>query len=68
MNRVIEWNNRGIRYEADQRHAEIVVRDAGLGKDSKSVSTPGVKQESEAGSPLTGHESSMYCAAVARLH
>ena len=27
---VIEWGSEGIRYEADQRHAELVIRDMGL--------------------------------------
>ena len=26
LNRVIEWNDSGIRYEPDQRHAELMVR------------------------------------------
>ena len=43
LNRVIEWTDRGIEYEADQRHAEIIVRDAKLGHSAKSVNTPGIK-------------------------
>ena len=40
LNRVIEWTDRGIEYEADQRHAEIIVRDARIGNSTKSVNTP----------------------------
>ena len=43
LNRVVSWTDRGIAYEADARHAEIIVRDLGLSK-AKSVTRPGVKQ------------------------
>ena len=26
LNRVLEWTNKGITYEADQRHADIVIK------------------------------------------
>ena len=29
LNRVVEWSEEGIRYEADQRHAEIIVKHLG---------------------------------------
>ncbi len=35
----------GIEYEADQRQAEIIVRDVGLKERSKGVTTPGVNDE-----------------------
>ena len=38
LNRIVTWNERGIAYEADQRHAEIIVRDLGLSTDSKGSS------------------------------
>jgi hypothetical protein len=31
LNRIVEWTEQGIEYETDQRHAEIIVRDLGLG-------------------------------------
>ena len=43
LNRIVEWTPKGITYEADQRHAEIICRDLGLKEKSKGVSTPGVK-------------------------
>ena len=42
LNRMIEWTDAGIRYEADQRHAEIIITELGLVEGSKGVSTPGV--------------------------
>jgi hypothetical protein len=43
LNRVVTWDEHGIKYEADQRHAEIIVRRLGLTEMSNSVVTPGVK-------------------------
>ena len=43
LNRIIAWKcGFGINYEADQRHAEILVESLDL-KDAKAVSTPGIK-------------------------
>ena len=45
LNRIIAWNPaKGIVYEADPRHVEIVVEQLGL-KEAKPVSTPGTKEE-----------------------
>ena len=30
LNRIIEWNQEGVWHEADQRHAEMVVRELAL--------------------------------------
>ena len=30
LNRIVTWTNEGIRYEADQRHAELIIRHMGL--------------------------------------
>ena len=46
LNRVVTWDERGLRYEADQRHVEILVNQLGLG-ESKSLATPGDKNEVE---------------------
>jgi hypothetical protein len=37
LNRVVEWGEDGITYEADQRHAEIIKKDLGLYEETKSV-------------------------------
>ena len=44
LNRVLTWNPWGIGYEADPRHAEIVVQQLGL-DHGKAVTTPGSKDE-----------------------
>ncbi len=46
LNRVIRWTPEGITYEADQRHAELIVQDLGL-TGAKSVTTPGSKDDNE---------------------
>ncbi len=40
LNRVIQWRRDGITLEADQRHAEIIIRELGLERGN-SVRTPG---------------------------
>ena len=42
LNRVIEWTKDGISYEADQRHAEIIVKQLGVSL-SQAVCSPGHK-------------------------
>ena len=37
LNRVVEWTPQGIRYEGDQRHAEIIVREMGLSPTNATV-------------------------------
>ena len=72
LNRVIEWTDVGISYEADQRHAEIIVKQLGLEKESRSLSTPGVKLEDKQDDSeswekeVSGSEATLYRALVAR--
>ena len=40
LNRIIRWTQKGWEYEADQRHAELIVREMGM-ENAKSVKTPG---------------------------
>ena len=70
LNRVIHWDSDGIRYEADQRHAELLLR--ALSYESvKGVNTPGQNEiereiiESES-DPLPPQEASLYRACAAR--
>ena len=42
LNRVVTVTENGLEYEADQRHAEILMRDMGIDESSKGVVTPGV--------------------------
>lgn len=46
LNRIGEWSSEGIKYEADQRHAEIIVNELGLKGESRSSNVPGEKRES----------------------
>ena len=41
LNRIVTVTRDGLEYEADQRHAEIIMRDLWLGIESKSVVAPG---------------------------
>ena len=41
---MVEWTSGSIRYEADQRHAYIIIRELGLKGSSSSVATPGVNE------------------------
>merc|ERR1711965_825538 len=70
LNRPIEWTEQGIRYEADQRHAEIIVRDLGLVGNAKSVTFPFEKKSPEEiqvpTNDLGSRESTIHRAVVAR--
>ena len=71
LNRILTWHEKGIRYEADPRHAEIVIDQLGL-KEAKGVVAPGTKDEGTTKEncevPLEGEEASQYRAIVARLN
>ena len=43
LNRAVEWGQDEIRYEADQRHAEIIIKQLGMSGESKTAVTPGIK-------------------------
>ena len=69
LNRIVHWTPSGIEYEADQRHAEIVIRELGLKPDSKSVNTPGTAakwEELEDDEPLNSQDRIWYRQVVAR--
>ena len=40
LNRIVEWTRDGITIEADQRHAEICIKEANLQESSREVTTP----------------------------
>ena len=70
LNRCMEWRSEGLAYEADPRHAEIVVNELGL-KDCKPVVTPGIKvvyNEEDEDPRLNSEESTKYRRLVARLN
>jgi hypothetical protein len=70
LNRIVTWNEDGIEYESDQRHAEIIVNELGLKPDNvKSVVTPGVKETAKEeldNEEFNSHESTKYRQLVAR--
>ena len=73
LNRIITWDEEGIKYEADQRHAEIIVRELEMKEDSKTAITPGVKPSEANPEPadeheLVGSEASLYRALTARAN
>ena len=47
LNRVLRWTQKGIEYEADPRHAEIILQQMNM-NDCKPVVTPGTKEEGHA--------------------
>ena len=60
------------RYEAGQRHADIVIQELGL-KEAKVVTSPSCKEDADrvltgAGSPLPPAEATQYRALAARLN
>ena len=72
LNRVLSWTPQGIEYEADQRHADIIVSELGL-KEAKPVSTPGCKEDvdrmlADLGPILGPADATMYRALAARLN
>ena len=48
LNRVLTWTQDGITYEADQRHAELIVDGMGV---SKPVTTPGSREDAQSAGP-----------------
>ena len=66
LNRIVEWTAQGISYEADQRHAELIVKDLGLGLESKSVTSPGVKEKEIDETPIDSGRARVYRGLSAR--
>eukprot|EP00973_Karenia_brevis_P008760 1184039-Karenia_brevis.AAC.1 len=44
LNRLIRWTDAGIEYEADARHARLLVEEAGM-ESAKPVGTPGTVEK-----------------------
>ena len=72
--RAVSWESAGIRYEADPRHAEIIIAQMNLDANARGVTTPGVKEalsrnENELENPLLeGLEASSYRGLAARAN
>ena len=71
LNRVLTWHEKGIKYEADPRHVEIMVKDLKL-EEANGSKLPGNKDEGNTKEDceelLEGHDASMYRAHVARMN
>ena len=68
LNRIITWKEDGIHYDADQRHAEIIIRQLGLKDNSNSLGTPGSKRAEDNEGRLGGRERTTYRAIVDRTN
>ena len=70
LNRIVEWTQDGVCYECDQRHAEIIVNEVGLGDSKATVTTPGVKVQvdEDNDSYLEGEQASKYRRLAARAN
>jgi len=68
LNRIIRWTSTGLTYEADQRHAELVVKELGL-DNAKAIGTLHVSNTDE-GAPglLDSATSRHYRSIVARVN
>ena len=67
LSRVVEWNDEGIAYEADQRHAEIIEAQLGLRNSVKTLTTPGKREEAEGDDmELNSEDATKYRALTAR--
>ena len=65
--RLRHWTESGIEYESDQMHAEIIVAELGLGRESKGVTMPGIppkKGESELDADLCWDVRCSVCSAA----
>eukprot|EP00969_Alexandrium_andersonii_P341930 15114427-Alexandrium_andersonii.AAC.1 len=71
LSRIVTWTGEGIWYEADQRHAELIVKGLGVEEDSKGVVTPGVgttQEEEGDDEELDQEEATRYRALAARAN
>ena len=69
LNRVLRWTEWGIAYEADPRHAELLIQ--ALGPNASQRTTPGLKPTSGGPgdqSPLSWAEARLYRACAARAN
>ena len=70
LNRIVTWAEDGLEYEADQRHAELILQELDL-VHAKPMSTPGTSDrqpEDDDDTELTSKEGTKYRRLVARLN
>lgn len=66
LDRIVERHPDGIYYEADQRHADIIVDTLALDKANAVVTPGGNKQHPKDDTPLSETQATSYRALVAR--
>ena len=67
LNRVVTCTNEGIEYEADQRHADIIINHLGLSDKDKQLGSPCDERSGEdKGKELTGASPTLYRGLTAR--
>ncbi len=68
LNRIVEWTKEGLRYEADQRHAEIIVKELELEGVKVRTEVPGERIPVEEGDEeeLSPNMTKIYQALTAR--
>ena len=70
LNRIVTWTEDALEYEADQRHAELIIQELDLER-ARPMSTPGTidrQPEDDDEKELTSKEATMYRRLVARLN
>lgn len=67
LDRVVQWTPEGFEYEADQRHAELIIQGLGL-EGGKPVSSPGCRRDNTLAddTALPARDATTYRAFVAR--
>lgn len=67
LNRILEWTDEGIQYEADSRHVQFILESLEIEPNSKSFTTLGNNDHLPLdGNRLTAEQSTMFRANVAR--
>ena len=70
LSRIIRWTNEGLEYEADQRHADLLVKEMKV-TESKEVTTPIVSQnieKEEEDLEFDSHGATQYRSIAARVN
>ena len=73
LNRSIRWTQRGLEYEPDQRHAELIIRDMGMGKSHPTptrgiAATKAEEQPYEQSPQLNCNDATAFRGLAARLN
>jgi hypothetical protein len=68
LNRIVSWFPDRIEYEADQRHAEIITKMAGLESNSRPITTTGDRTREGDETELGATDTTKYRAIVARAN